>query len=139
MQKRLGVLALAAFILGVSCILGAVHLRYRKSMLLGMPLSLVPESDSQSCNCCAFAGCPCCQPSMHGATQSLVSKSAESQKSMLASLPSIDDVWYFTVDLSFHNLGALSEIVAEIWCLRHPNIQQGSQFSRIRFLLICQR
>jgi hypothetical protein len=92
MQKQLGVLALAAFILGVSCILGAVHLHYRKTTLLGLPLSLAPESDSQSCNCCAFAGCPCCQPAMHAGTQSLVSKSAESQKSMLAALPSIDDV-----------------------------------------------
>ena len=92
MQNRLGVLALAAFVVGVGCIMGALHLHNNKAMLLGLPVSLMPESDSKSCNCCAFAGCPCCQPAMHAATQSLGSKTAESHQSMLAALPSIDDV-----------------------------------------------
>jgi hypothetical protein len=90
MQKHLAVLSVTALVAGFCCILAAIRIHGNKTKLLGLPLSLTPAS--QSCNCCAFAGCPCCQPAMKSTSESLASKRASGHKAMLASVSPIDDV-----------------------------------------------
>ena len=70
----------------VGCILGIANVKTRRQELLGIPLSLSPASATETCNCCAFAGCPCCQPAMKGKSNTLAqtSKAKLVKQTMLA-------------------------------------------------------
>ena len=75
---------------------------------------------SQECTCCAFAGCPCCQPAMRTESESLVTKSQRGHQAMLASVSPVDDVQFFL------NLGK-SKLINIL------NITRNLEFTRHKF------